>query len=200
MRGEFGYETTTLDSEGNVTRTEKFDHITVDDLEGVLPFFVGEISQVPPLFSAIQKNGKRLYESGREGVKAEDIEIDPRQVKIHSLELLDRDQIELPRFRLAVDCGGGTYIRSLVRDIGYKLNTVANTVGLERTKQGPFRLEDCLSRDDWSVESLHRDTQSHAQKAAKRHCHATPNRRTITHNQRSDRHRRSPIALSKTRK
>lgn len=152
---ELGYETTTLDSEGNITRTASFDHVSVHDLESKLTEFIGTISQVPPLFSAISKNGKKLYESAREGVSVDDVEIESREVQIHSLKLVSPDKVELPQFQIKVECGGGTYIRSLVRDLGQSLDTAANMVGLERTQQGQFTLSDCLCREDWSVDNIY---------------------------------------------
>lgn len=89
----------------------------------------------------------------------EDVEIEPRQVQIHSLELLwndDENDAGSIRFGLDVECGGGTYIRSLVRDIGFALDTVATMTTLERTKQGVFLLEHCLGAEesDWTPEHV----------------------------------------------
>ena len=153
---ELGYETSTLDSEGNVTRTAPFDHVTVDGIKDVLPSFTGTISQIPPLFSAIRKDGKKLYEKAREGVKEENVEIDAREVVVHTLELVDPESTKLPKFSIDVECGGGTYIRSLVRDIGKALNSAANIVGLERTQQAQFSLEDCLPREEWTAENIYK--------------------------------------------
>jgi len=150
--GELGFETLTLDMEGNVTRRESYDHVTQTDLENVLPQFVGKIQQVPPIYSAIRQSGTKLYEKARAGELAEDIEIEARQVEIVRLELLDA---KLPRFDIEVECGGGTYIRSLVRDIGHKVNSVATTIRLERTTQGPFVLDDCLKKDDWNADNIY---------------------------------------------
>lgn len=226
----------------------------------VVPKFTGNIQQVPPLYSAIRVDGKRLYEIARSVEKKDvlqDVEIPTRQVEVYSLEvntslsecviqsgvvdgkkykeavkemetattttaaaeaeagenakhilsppdydtqeeLNDEatagnikkkrkrgcnskkrtekkspsfDEItvptiqcdssaglksfELPLFTLNVSCGGGTYIRSLVRDIGYELNTVATMTGLVRTKQGPFLLEDALKREDWKADKIY---------------------------------------------
>ncbi|GKY97568.1 hypothetical protein MPSEU_000715000 [Mayamaea pseudoterrestris] len=150
--GELGFETTTLDMEGNVTKREPFEHVTPEHVAQILPSFVGTIDQIPPIYSAIRKDGKRLYEQARQGVTAEEVDIPSRQVVIHGIDLLSCD---IPAFTLDVECGGGTYIRSLIRDIGYKLGTAATTTSLERTKQGQFTLDDAIMKDDWSAESIY---------------------------------------------
>lgn len=100
------------------------------------------------MHSALKRDGKKLYELGRKGKTAEDIQIEPREVTIYDLKLLrpsDHDGKEpIQRFRIDVECGGGTYIRSLVRDIGLELGTVATMTALERTKQGLFLPEHCV--------------------------------------------------------
>ena len=92
-----------------------------------------------------------MYELGREGLKAEDIEIEAREVQIARLDLLSFDN---GKFEIDVECGGGTYIRSLVRDIGISLDTLATMTSLERTKQGPFLPEHCLKENDWTAENI----------------------------------------------
>ena len=153
--GEFGFETTTLDMEGNVTKTGSFDHISNEAVENIIPRFVGKIMQVPPLFSALRKDGKKLYQSAREGVMVDDIEIEAREVEVYKLEQVTSEEVQLPKFEVKMECGGGTYVRSLIRDMGYELQTVATTTVLERTKQGQFLLEDCLPRDEWSADTIY---------------------------------------------
>ena len=115
----------------------------------------------------MKKDGKRLYELGRAGKTAEDIVIESRQVHIYSLDLLlhnnndESDDVNcktkpLSHFGIEVECGGGTYIRSLVRDMGLALDTVATMTSLVRTKQGVFLPEHCLEEAQWSsnVESI----------------------------------------------
>lgn len=152
VAAELGYETTTLDLEGNVTKQEPFEHVTRERIEQALPSFVGEIDQIPPIFSAIQKNGKRLYELAREGASEAEVAIPPRRVKINHIQLLSCD---IPKFELEVDCGGGTYIRSLVRDIGQKVGSVATTTLLERTKQGQFTIDSAMMKEKWSADSIY---------------------------------------------
>lgn len=141
-----------MDKTGNITKRADFEHITREDVENILPSFVGTIQQVPPIFSAIKKGGKRLYEQAREGATEEDIKIEPREVVIHKLELLD---MENPRFSVSIECGGGTYVRSLLRDIAYKLDTVATMTALERTKQGQFLPDGSLTKDEWSPDNIY---------------------------------------------
>lgn len=158
--GEFGFETTTLDMEGNVTKTGPYEHITREAIEATIPSFLGKIMQIPPIFSAIKKNGKKLYKSARAGVSADDIEIEPREVEIYRLELLDDNgTMELPKFEIDMECGGGTFVRSLIRDIGYQLDSVATTAKLQRTKQGQFTLDDCLQKDELSAESIYSEIE-----------------------------------------
>jgi tRNA pseudouridine55 synthase len=123
----------------------------------------------------LKKDGKRLYELGRAGKTAEDIVIESRQVQIHRLDLLlDKstninDEVDcnsekkpMSHFGIDVECGGGTYIRSLVRDMGLALDTVATMTSLVRTKQGVFLPEQCLEEIQWSsnVESIWKAIQS----------------------------------------
>ena len=154
-RGEFGFETTTLDMEGNVTKTAPYDHITIDALQAILPSFVGDIQQIPPVFSALKQGGKRLYSEARKGRTAEDMEIQPREVRVYSLSLVNPDQRALPSFDIAMECGGGTYVRSLIRDIAYQLDSVATTTILTRTKQGPFTIADTIEKPDWTPENIY---------------------------------------------
>eukprot|EP00571_Detonula_confervacea_P010362 CAMPEP_0172301986 /NCGR_PEP_ID=MMETSP1058-20130122/3767_1 /TAXON_ID=83371 /ORGANISM="Detonula confervacea, Strain CCMP 353" /LENGTH=404 /DNA_ID=CAMNT_0013012309 /DNA_START=107 /DNA_END=1321 /DNA_ORIENTATION=+ len=255
---QLGYETDTLDAEGKLVKEAPWVHVeNIAAVEAIIPKFTGKIEQVPPLYSAIRVDGKRLYEIARGGdaSKAEEVEIPKREVEIFGLQvgsgleadvirsgvvdgpvyrekaqaleaaaaaaaadaaaalemvgvpedgnakveegsegeggkskkkrgrrnnkkkresnfkkcLFDEitvpaiesddtnsnDKLELPQFALSVQCGGGTYIRSLVRDIGYELDTVATMTGLVRTKQGPFVLEDALRKEDWTADTIY---------------------------------------------
>jgi tRNA pseudouridine55 synthase len=138
--------------EGNITKTAGYDQISSDTVEGILPMFLGKIQQIPPIFSAIKKGGKALYKEARAGKTAEDIEIEAREVEILNITLTE---CNLPEYEMEIECGGGTYIRSLVRDIAYKLDSVATMTSLQRTKQGPFGCADCLPKQDWNAESIY---------------------------------------------
>ena len=108
-------------------------------IKEVLDGFVGGYEQIPPMYSAIKKDGKRLYELAREG---KEIERSARNVQIHSIELVS---VELPYFTMRVHCGKGTYIRSLCRDIGEKIGCGACMDALCRTRVGRFGLEEALT-------------------------------------------------------
>ena len=135
----------------NVTKHQKFDHITRESLEAVIPHFKGKYLQDPPMYSAIHKDGKRLYELARMGMTPKDIVLEARAVEVYELDLIDFD---LPRFSVELSSAGGFYVRSLIRDIGYSLDTVATTTKLRRIKQGPFTLDQALPKDDWTVEKI----------------------------------------------
>jgi tRNA pseudouridine55 synthase len=152
--GELGYETTTLDMEGNVTRTAPWDGVTVSAIQALLPEFTGAIQQVPPIYSAIQKDGQRMYKAARMGASEQDLDLAPRTVHVNNLELLS-DGTSFPKFKIHVECGGGVYIRSLIRDMGRRLDSAATTYSLVRTKHGPFTLDQCLAKDDWTAENIY---------------------------------------------
>ena len=158
---ELGYETTTLDREGNVTQTAGVDHVTEDSVLEALPKFRGDIMQVPPIYSAIKKGGKRMYEEARSGKTEADVQLDPRPVTIHNIEYIptDHEGKSLPCFGLNVECGGGTYIRSLIRDLGRELDSCATMTSLVRTKQGPFELDRAIKKDEWTAESVYQGVE-----------------------------------------
>lgn len=133
-----GVETDSGDAEGRVLATHP---VAVDRarLERVLERFRGPIEQVPPMFSALKRDGKALYEYAREGIE---LEREARQVTIHALDLLD---FEGDRFRLRVHCSKGTYIRSLAMDIGAALGCGAHLTALRRTGIGRFTLQGAVS-------------------------------------------------------
>lgn len=137
-----GATTPTLDRESEPDEHFPTDHISREAVERALASFVGEIDQVPPIFSAVKVDGKRAYNLARKG---RDVELQAKKVQIHSIELLDYD---LPEVRIRVRCGKGTYIRSLARDIGVALDSGAYLSALERTQVGQARLEQCLSLEE----------------------------------------------------
>ena len=137
-----GVETDTLDATGAVTRERPVPPLAVDDVRTVLARFVGDIEQVPPMYSALHAGGRRLYELARAGIA---VERAPRRVRIHAFELIE---CALPRVRARVACGSGTYIRSLTADVGAALGCGAHVEALARTRVGSLRLEDAVS---WAV-------------------------------------------------
>jgi len=154
---ELGFETETLDMEGNTTKTASFDHVTTKAIQDIIPQFTGTIMQIPPIYSALKKDGKKLYEQARAGKTVDDIDIPAREVTIYDLEFLPEDSNgkSLPCFGLNVECGGGTYIRSLVRDMGRSLDSAATMTSLERTQQAQFTLEHAMHKEEWSVETIY---------------------------------------------
>lgn len=136
---QLGRETDTLDSEGTEIRTSPVGEFTLEQLETACSCFRGAIEQVPPMYSALKKNGVPLYKLARQG---KILDLAARSVTIQRLEI---SAVELPDFSIEVACSKGTYIRSLVRDIGEKLGCGAHLTALRRLTSGTFRIEDCLT-------------------------------------------------------
>jgi len=139
----FGLATDSGDLDGSViVRAENFAMPTRDALDAALKTFVGEIEQTPPKFSAIKINGRKAYDLARNDV---DFEMPRRLVKIHGLEVIGLGE---DTATIEIDCGKGTYIRSLARDLGERLNLPATLKSLVRLKVGDFDLNDALTFDD----------------------------------------------------
>jgi tRNA pseudouridine55 synthase len=138
--GLLGVETDTLDRTGRVI-SERAVLVTRDALLAVLAAHLGEQAQVPPMYSAIKQGGVRLYHRARAG---EEVERAPRQIRIDRLELL---AFAPPRFRIAIACSKGTYVRSLVADIGSALGAGAHLTELRRTRSGKFTIEQAVPLD-----------------------------------------------------
>lgn len=137
-----GIKTSTADAEGEVVQTRPVT-CTLGQVVEVLDRFTGPIRQVPPMHSALKKDGKALYEYAREG---ETVEREPRDVVIHELELLEAQlQGETPFLRLRVHCSKGTYIRTLGEDIGEALGCGGHLIALRRTATGPFTAQQCVT-------------------------------------------------------
>jgi len=139
----FGVETTTYDAEGEIVAASDLPPtLDRDAIAAVLPEFLGEIQQVPPIYSALKRQGKPLYALARAGVI---LELEPRPVRI---DVLDIVSWEAPMLVLDIVCGKGTYIRSLAHDLGQRLGSGAHMAGLIRTRVGSFCREDALPLDD----------------------------------------------------
>jgi tRNA pseudouridine55 synthase len=149
-RGLLGCETDTQDAEGECAEFGSIDHVTCELLESSLDNFRGDILQIPPMYSALKKDGKRLYDLAREG---KTVEREARPVTIYRLDLLSTNA-ELPSFDLSVHCSSGTYIRTLITDLARSVESRAHLTALERTQQGPFSLEHCLHEDDWNYAAI----------------------------------------------
>ena len=141
---EFGYETDTLDSQGEkIAETNVLP--TKDEVLNVLSGFMGKQLQMPPKYSAKNVNGKRAYDLARAGV---DFELNPKEIEIFNINLLENNG---NTFVFEITCSSGTYIRSIGRDLGYKLNSLATMTKLIRTKSGKsfsLKFQIVISRDD----------------------------------------------------
>ena len=140
---QFGKNTATYDLEGEITAT--FDKkVTEEDVKNALKDFEGEISQIPPIYSAIKVNGKKLYDYARQG---QDIEIKPRKVTISKIELKEFDKTSQSA-QITVACSKGTYIRSIAYDLGAKLGCGGYLTALERTQAGKFQVNTAIKLED----------------------------------------------------
>ncbi|MEN8174902.1 MAG: tRNA pseudouridine(55) synthase TruB [Pseudomonadota bacterium] len=132
VKARLGIKTATADAEGDIVETRSTEGATEVAVQAALEKFRGSIEQYPPMYSAVKHKGRRLYELAREGVE---VERKPRRVNIYALNLLGRDDDEL---ELEVHCSKGTYVRTLVEDIGERLGCGAHVSALRRTSVGPY--------------------------------------------------------------
>ena len=147
VSARLGEKTDTADADGQVIETASVPAMTVKDWQQVLGRFVGESQQIPPMYSALKVDGKRLYELARKG---EVVERKPRTIRIDELSLLEAKG---SRLVLRVKCSKGTYIRTLVEDIAEAAGTIAHTDSLHRESVGAFRAEDMLDlskAEEWA--------------------------------------------------
>lgn len=145
---QFGAATNTFDLDGEKVFTSD-KKVSRDDIKDGLKSFEGEISQLPPIFSAIKVKGKKLYEYARKG---EEVEIQPRKVVIENIELKNFDE-ELQQAQILLKCSKGTYIRSIANDLGKNLGCGGYLIKLIRTQAGKFRVENSVQLDGIDVES-----------------------------------------------
>ena len=138
---ELGATTPCFDKELPVDNTYPTEHITAELIEQVIPRFIGEIWQVPPVYSAVKIEGKRAYDYARAG---KNIALKPKLLVIDDIDIL---AFTPPLLKIRVVCSKGTYIRALARDIGRALNSGAHLAALERTKIGNISLSDCMEID-----------------------------------------------------
>jgi tRNA pseudouridine55 synthase len=142
---QLGATTPSYDLEKDVNATFPTDHITRELIDKTIPEFVGEQWQIPPMFSAVQVNGKRAYELARKG---EEVELKPKLLVIDEIEVLGFDEVKM-QLSLRIVCSKGTYIRALARDIGERLGSGAYLTALRRTRIGETRVEDCMTIDQF---------------------------------------------------
>lgn len=138
----FNKETDTLDAEGKIVKTCNKE-ICLSDIEKVIKNQIGEIDQIPPLYSSKSVNGIRAYDAARQGIE---IDLKPKKVQIYDIKAEKTLQKNI--FKLKIHCSAGTYVRAIVRDIAKDLSTVATTVCIIRTKSGAFKIDDSVLIDD----------------------------------------------------
>lgn len=143
----FGAATDTEDAQGEVLERGDPSGLSAERVAAALPRFLGEISQVPPMYSAVRVAGRRLHEAARAG---EEVERAPRAVRIHALDLLGFEPARegLALARMAVRCGKGTYVRTLAADLGRALSVPAHLAALRRTAAGPFAIAQAIALGD----------------------------------------------------
>lgn len=138
-----GASSTTDDTEGELT-AHPIPEITSETIQEAMNTFLGSIDQIPPMYSAIKKGGKKLYELARAG---ETVELEPRQIRIDQYELKEAKNLDSdsPTLQTIITCSSGTYIRALARDLGKALGTAGYASQLRRSAIGPFSIENALS-------------------------------------------------------
>ncbi len=148
----FGVQTTTDDLAGEIVYSEPVPNLTIAQIQAVIPEFIGEIIQTPPMYSAIQVNGQRLYKLAREGKV---VDVPTRQVTISGIEILNWTPGDFPELEVQIDCGGGTYIRSIAHDLGVRLGTQGVLAFLERNASCGLQLPQSIT-----LEELERQQQA----------------------------------------
>lgn len=139
----FGATTPSFDLETEIDNIFCTKSITLEKIQHNLKEFIGEIEQVPPIYSALKVDGERLYKKARRG---ENIVIKSRKVIINSIEIIE---VKLPNIKIKINCSKGTYIRSIAHDLGKKLQNGAHLISLVRTNIGAFSLESSLKIEDF---------------------------------------------------
>lgn len=143
---QLGIKTDTADSEGKIIEEKQIDInlLTKDNIVNILKSFIGKQEQIPPIYSAIKVNGKKLYEYARKG---QEVELKPRQIEIYNIDLI-KYSLEEKEIVFEVFCGKGTYIRSLCEDIAAKFETVGYMKELKRMQVGDFNIEDSVTVEE----------------------------------------------------
>lgn len=148
-----GATTPSYDLETEINQTFETNHITESDIQAVRQSFLGEVMQTPPIFSALKKDGKRLYDLARSG---KEVEVLPRKITIEAFSL---DSKNFPDLHFEVRCSKGTYIRSLAFDVGRSLNSGAYLSELRRTKIGDFSVENAFLIEDFIAKHINSDKE-----------------------------------------
>lgn len=146
---EFGVTTDSADSDGNELQRVSASHIRQADVEAAMAPFRGAIAQVPPMYSALKKDGQPLYKLARKGIE---VERKAREVTIFDYRLLEFQEGEQPKAKVIIHCSKGTYVRSLAADLGEALGVGAHVATLHRQKAGPFDNEQALDIEELEQE------------------------------------------------
>ncbi len=143
---QLGTKTDTADSEGKIIEEQQVNAklLNKENIENILKSFIGKQEQIPPIYSAIKVNGKKLYEYARKG---QEVEVKPRKIEIYDIKLI-KYSIQEKTIEFEVYCGKGTYIRSLCEDISKKFETVGYMKNLKRIQVGDFKIEDSITVED----------------------------------------------------
>lgn len=139
---KLGIRTDSGDLDGKIISQSDYSHIKKIDIKKALNSFVGKISQIPPMYSALKVNGKKLYELARKGIT---IERKPREITIYNIDFLD---FKKDTFSIRIKCSSGTYIRTLAEDIGKKINTDTVLINLVREEIGNYKISSAVNIDD----------------------------------------------------
>ena len=139
---KLGIKTDSGDLEGKLISQSDYSHIKEFDIKNALNSFIGKISQIPPMYSALKVNGKKLYELARKGIT---IERKSREITIYNIDFLD---FKKDTFSIRIKCSSGTYIRTLAEDIGKKINTDTVLINLVREEIGNYKLSSAINIDD----------------------------------------------------
>jgi tRNA pseudouridine55 synthase len=145
-----GKTTPSIDLETEIDKEYPTNHITKEGIIDCAFSFVGYSKQLPPIYSAVKLNGERLYKHARAGVKDAELEIKWREINVYSFDIIE---ITMPEVKFKISCTKGTYIRSIVRDFGQKLNSGAYLNSLIRTKIGEYSVENSMSIEDFQVKN-----------------------------------------------
>lgn len=145
---KLGITTDTYDREGKIIKTSEV-NLLDEEVKKVIKSFLGEIDQIPPMYSALKVNGERLYSLARQGIE---IERKPRRINIYDIEILN---IDIPNINFLVKCSKGTYIRSLCYDIGEKLKCGGTMWNLQRVQTGSFNISNSIELEDLNNDNIH---------------------------------------------
>jgi tRNA pseudouridine55 synthase len=140
-----GMTTTTDDLEGEAIATKSGINVNLEDIQSFIPLFIGKIQQIPPAYSAIRQDGKRLYELARAG---KEVDVPVRTVEVSNINILNFSAGEFPELEIAIACGGGTYIRAIARDLGEKLGVGGTLANLIRTESCGMQIEDSITLEE----------------------------------------------------